>query len=434
MSTTRKTAVGIRRWMAGIAALACLMVLPAGCSSGPSEIAPPENLRAEADGLHAVTVEWDKAEEATEYVVTLREAGADEAAGDSGEESQSADSGSESAGSSASPEGEADPDAVVQTLEQTEAVFEGLKADTVYEISVESVYRDDNRTLVSETAAEVSVQTGAPEIGEVTGLSASMVSDSELAVVWEAYQPEATNADGSAPQVLYTLYGAETEGGEYAALAEKTAETSYTHAGLSEQTTRYYKVSAEVTVDGKAFSGPQTAAASATTDKTPEPVQPEPESEPSSSAQPSSGSGNSSSSGGQTGSGSSGSSVRSEQDRQAAEIARQIAASIGPGTDLERVSQAAQIVSSYYYQGVHKESGDNYYRPYGVFIAGESSCAGCTRALGLVLEYMGYEWEHVNENQWSHQWCRLEMDGQMGYADGQVGWAGYGEHPVAAMQ
>lgn len=66
-------------------------------------------------------------------------------------------------------------------------------------------------------------------------------------------------------------------------------------------------------------------------------------------------------------------SVRDEQDRQAREIAQQIADSIGPGTDLERVGQAAQIVSGYYQRGIHKESGDNYYRPYGVFIAGESS-------------------------------------------------------------
>ena len=41
---------------------------------------------------------------------------------------------------------------------------------------------------------------------------------------------------------------------------------------------------------------------------------------------------------------------------------------------------------------------------------------------------MGYNWRHVNENQWAHQWCVLEMDGQIGFADGQVGMAGYGEH------
>ncbi|MGI5895944.1 MAG: hypothetical protein ACOX6U_03200 [Oscillospiraceae bacterium] len=426
MDTTRKAAAGVCRWAAGIAALAFLTLLPAGCSSGPSEIAPPEQVRAEADGLHTLKAEWDEVEEATEYVVTLREAGAEGSPEEAVEESaeQSADGSSESEEPSDFSAKEADPEAVVQTVEQTEAVFEGLKADTIYEISVKSVYRDENRELFSETAAMVSVRTETPKIGEAAGLAAAMVSDSELAVTWEAYEPELLNADGSAPQVLYILYGAETEDGEYAVLAEKTAETSYAHTRLPEQTTRYYKILAVVTVDGKEFTGPQTAAVSATTDQTPEPVQAAPE--PAAPAKPS---------GGQTGgSTSSGTSVRSEQDRQAREVAQQIAASIGPGTDLERVSQAAQIVSGYYRKGVHKESGDNYYRPYGVFIAGESSCAGCTRALGLVLECMGYKWEHVNENQWAHQWCKVEMDGQMGYADGQVGWAGYGEHPVAGGQ
>lgn len=115
---------------------------------------------------------------------------------------------------------------------------------------------------------------------------------------------------------------------------------------------------------------------------------------------------------------------------EALAVAQSIADGIGPGTDLERVSAAAQAVSAYYSRGVHKESGPYYSTPYGVFIAGESSCAGCTRALGMVLSCMGYSWEHVNENQWTHQWVRLTMDGQIGYADGQVGWAGYGSHPV----
>ena len=420
-----------RKKIAGFTALACFTVVLAGCSVGPSEIAPPENLQIEADGLHAVKAEWDRVEEATEYIVTLQKADT-EAAGDSTEESaeQSTDSRLETE--------EADPKKFTQTVEQTEAVFEGLEADTVYEVSVKSVYRDDNRELVSKAAVANPVQTGSPSVGEVTGLTASMVSDSEITVTWEAYALDAENADGSAPQVSYTLYTAEAEDGEYAVLLEQAAQTSYAHTELPEQTTRFYKVSATVTVDGKAFSGPHTAAVSATTDKTPKPVQPTPEPvqpapEPDPPASPSD------NTQGQTGDGSSnvapsGNAVRSEQDRQAEEIAQQIAASIDSGTDLERVSQAAQIVSSYYYKGVHKESGDNYYRPYGVFIAGESSCAGCTRVLGLVLEYMGYQWEHVNENQWTHQWCKLEMDGQIGYADGQVGWAGYGEHPIAGLQ
>lgn len=60
-------------------------------------------------------------------------------------------------------------------------------------------------------------------------------------------------------------------------------------------------------------------------------------------------------------------------------------------------------------------------------MAGVYTCAGSTRALGRVLDYMGYSWQHVNENKWSHQWCIVTMDGQTGYADGMGGIAGYGE-------
>ena len=60
-------------------------------------------------------------------------------------------------------------------------------------------------------------------------------------------------------------------------------------------------------------------------------------------------------------------------------------------------------------------------------MAGVYTCAGTTRALGRVLDYMGYSWQHVNENKWSHQWCIVTMDGQAGYADGMGGIAGYGE-------
>lgn len=423
-----------RKKIAILTAVACLTAVLGGCSVGPSEIAPPDNLQVEVDGLHGVRAKWDPVEEATEYIVTLQKADI-KTGEDTAEESasQSADSDQKTE--------EADSKELTQTVEQTEAVFANLEADTVYEISVQSVYRDDSRELVSKSVAAGPVQTSAPSVGEAAGLTASAASDSEITVTWNAYALDAENADGSPPRVSYTLYTAETEDGEYTPLLEQAAQTSYAHTELPEQTTRFYKVAVSVTVDGKTFSGPQTAAVSATTDKAPEPFQPDPdpvlptpEPDP-----PASSPGDTQ---GKTGdgtanvapSGNAVQSVRSEQDRQAEEVARQIAASIGPGTDLERVSQAAQIVSSYYYQGVHKESGDNYDRPYGVFIAGEASCAGCTRALGLVLEYMGYQWEHVNENQWTHQWCKLEMDGQIGYADGQVGWAGYGEHPVAGLQ
>ncbi len=51
----------------------------------------------------------------------------------------------------------------------------------------------------------------------------------------------------------------------------------------------------------------------------------------------------------------------------------------------------------------------HYNDPYGYFVTGVGSCAGCTRATGLCLNILGIPYEHVNENQWGHQWCRVPM-------------------------
>lgn len=56
-------------------------------------------------------------------------------------------------------------------------------------------------------------------------------------------------------------------------------------------------------------------------------------------------------------------------------------------------------------------SADHYNDPYGYFILGSASCAGCTRATGLCLNILGIPYEHVNENQYSHQWCRVNVNG-----------------------
>jgi hypothetical protein len=53
---------------------------------------------------------------------------------------------------------------------------------------------------------------------------------------------------------------------------------------------------------------------------------------------------------------------------------------------------------------------DHYNDPYGYFVLGSASCAGCTRATGLCLNVLGIPYEHVNENQYSHQWCRVPME------------------------
>ena len=59
---------------------------------------------------------------------------------------------------------------------------------------------------------------------------------------------------------------------------------------------------------------------------------------------------------------------------------------------------------------VYSTSEPHYNDPYGYFVLGVASCAGCTRATGLCLSILDIPYEHVNENQWGHQWCRVPMD------------------------
>ena len=110
-------------------------------------------------------------------------------------------------------------------------------------------------------------------------------------------------------------------------------------------------------------------------------------------------------------------------------------------TDLERIGAAALIVNMYMGEGYTipnytiDANGNahcdivGYNRPFGTLITGYSTCAGDTRALGLILEYMGFEWYHVNSGQYDHQWCVVyDVDGQTAFADGAyMGVVGYGE-------
>lgn len=117
---------------------------------------------------------------------------------------------------------------------------------------------------------------------------------------------------------------------------------------------------------------------------------------------------------------------------EARSVAEKIAAGISGSTDLEKITAAAQTVADYCSRDTYTMSGDDYATAYGVFIKGEYSCAGATRALGMVLECMGYSWHHVNENLYTHQWVEVSnLDGQLGWADGQIGMADYGQFPFA---
>lgn len=119
-----------------------------------------------------------------------------------------------------------------------------------------------------------------------------------------------------------------------------------------------------------------------------------------------------------------------EKYQMALQVAQEIVASLPEGNDYERIAAAARIVGQYSQSCTYTYDSEDYYTAYGVFVKGEYTCAGSTRAMGMVLDCMGYEWEHVNENEWTHQWCRLWVDGKQMWADGQIGMVGYGKHFV----
>ena len=99
----------------------------------------------------------------------------------------------------------------------------------------------------------------------------------------------------------------------------------------------------------------------------------------------------------------------------------------GAGVEVLECAYAAGIVQAYCNDGTYTTQGKNYRTAYGVFVAREYSSEGATRALGLILDYLGIRWEHANIGTYADQWCRVIVDGQEGFADGINGVAGYGK-------
>lgn len=115
-------------------------------------------------------------------------------------------------------------------------------------------------------------------------------------------------------------------------------------------------------------------------------------------------------------------------------IAAEIAGVIQGETDLERVAKAATLINEQYVGWRFMDDQDPDYRnAYGLFVSGSANCVGTTKALGMILDCWGMEWEHVNPGEWDHQWCKIyDMDGQIGFGDGGVfGVAGYGDRETA---
>lgn len=94
---------------------------------------------------------------------------------------------------------------------------------------------------------------------------------------------------------------------------------------------------------------------------------------------------------------------------QAYEQARRIVTPLAFKSREEQLAGIANALREMVDDGTVAYSTDvpHYNDAYGYLVLHVASCAGCTRTTGLCLNMLGIPYEHVNENQWSHQWCRV---------------------------
>lgn len=111
---------------------------------------------------------------------------------------------------------------------------------------------------------------------------------------------------------------------------------------------------------------------------------------------------------------------------QAYNIALEIVAPLaGLPRDQQLIGIAHALRSRFDARGGKYSTSINHYNdPYGFLVLGISSCAGSARATGLCLNILGIPYEHVNENKWVHQWCRVNINGTYWICDAFVLYAG----------
>ena len=93
----------------------------------------------------------------------------------------------------------------------------------------------------------------------------------------------------------------------------------------------------------------------------------------------------------------------------ASQIAQQY---VGLGDDYAKAQAVYNYLVQYRNGLTYSTSIKHYNDAYGFFVSKVASCAGCTRGTGLLMSLLGIQWEHINPNQWTHQWVRAKINGQ----------------------
>lgn len=82
---------------------------------------------------------------------------------------------------------------------------------------------------------------------------------------------------------------------------------------------------------------------------------------------------------------------------------------VGQDTETQLTSIMSTLRARFDSGMSYSTSSAHYNDAYGYLILGSASCAGSARTTGLCLNMLGYSYEHINENQWAHQWCRVPV-------------------------
>ena len=108
-------------------------------------------------------------------------------------------------------------------------------------------------------------------------------------------------------------------------------------------------------------------------------------------------------------------------DAQFKKVYKKALKTVTPAGDLSKKEQLQYVTSAlraYFDNGMSYETGKPHYNdPYGYLCLKYASCAGCARTTKLCLNILGIKAEHVNQNQWKHQWCRVKVGKSYWIAD-----------------
>lgn len=113
-----------------------------------------------------------------------------------------------------------------------------------------------------------------------------------------------------------------------------------------------------------------------------------------------------------------------EQYRQCYDVAYQLAKKYqGYTSKREILIGLANDLRAYFDRNVtYSTKAPHFLDAYGFFITKQASCQGGTCAVGMCLNILGIQYEHVNHNKWKHQWCRVPMgDGSYWICDAYGG-------------